>query len=100
MYRFESGAVGVIETAWYLPANTPFTIDARLEIIGTDGAIYVDCGNAGLTINDATGLHKPDTAYWPDLHGVSVGALRNELSYFVDCIVQGKKPEVVTPPES
>ncbi len=40
MYRFDSDAIGVIETVWYLPENTPFTIDARMEIIGTKGAIY------------------------------------------------------------
>ncbi|MBT3380360.1 MAG: Gfo/Idh/MocA family oxidoreductase [Lentisphaerae bacterium] len=97
MYRFENDAVGVVETVWCLPEKTPFTIDARLEVIGTEGAIYVDCGNAGLVINDASGVHKPDTAYWPHLHGASVGALRNEISYFVDCIANGCPPTVVTP---
>lgn len=97
MYRFENDAVGVVETVWFLPEKTPFRIDARTEIIGTEGAIYVDCGNAGLVINDADGVHKPDTAYWPELHGASVGALRNEISYFVDCIARGEPPAVVTP---
>lgn len=100
MYRFESGAIGVIETVWCLPENTPFTIDARLEVIGTKGAIYIDCGNAGLAINDSTGLHKPDTAYWPELFGNRIGVLRNELSYFVECVSTGKSPEVITPQES
>ncbi len=100
MYRFENNAVGVIETVWCLPENTPFTIDARMEIIGTDGAIYLNCGNTGLTINDGNGIHKPDTVYWPDLFGSRVGVLRNELSYFVKCIRAGKPPEVITPEES
>ena len=56
MYRFDNGAVGVIESVWALPEKTPFTIDARMEIIGTEGAIYIDCGNAGLTINDKKGI--------------------------------------------
>jgi UDP-N-acetylglucosamine 3-dehydrogenase len=100
MYRFESGAVGVIETIWFLPATTPFTIDARMEIIGTEGAIYLDCGNAGLEINEGQGLRKPDTMYWPKLHGSSVGVLRNELAYFVKCLSEGKRPTVVTPVEA
>jgi UDP-N-acetylglucosamine 3-dehydrogenase len=100
MYRFASGAVGVVEDVWFLPENTPFQIDARFEIIGTEGAIYIDCGNAGLDINDASGLHKPDTAYWPKLHGASVGALRLELAYFANCVRTGERPEVVTPVEA
>jgi UDP-N-acetylglucosamine 3-dehydrogenase len=100
MYRFESGAVGVIETVWFLPESTPFAIDARMEIIGTEGAIYIDCGNAGLTINDANGTQKPDTVYWPNLLGRRVGVLRNELTYFIQCIQTGQKPQVITPEES
>ncbi|OGV83568.1 MAG: hypothetical protein A3K19_19735 [Lentisphaerae bacterium RIFOXYB12_FULL_65_16] len=100
MYRFESGAIGVVEDVWFLPENTPFQIDARFEIIGTEGAIYIDCGNAGLAINDASGLHQPDTAYWPKLHGASVGALRHELAYFANCVRTGAKPDVVTPVEA
>ena len=100
MYRFESGAVGVIETIWFLPENTPFTIDARMEIIGTKGAIYIDCGNSGLTINDSTGLYKPDTAYWPKHLGRQVGILSSELSYFISCIRQGKEITIITPEES
>ncbi|MDD2709637.1 MAG: Gfo/Idh/MocA family oxidoreductase [Verrucomicrobiae bacterium] len=100
MYRFENGAVGVIETVWCLPDSTPYAIDARMEIIGTEGAIYIDCGNAGLTINDAQGMSKPDTAYWPELYGKRVGVLRHELAYFMDCVRANKAPEVITAEES
>ncbi|MEW6755894.1 MAG: Gfo/Idh/MocA family oxidoreductase [Candidatus Latescibacterota bacterium] len=100
VYRFASGAVGVVEAVWCLPAGTPFQIDARFEIIGTEGAIYVDCGHAGLAIHDATGVHQPDTAYWPRLHGTSVGALRHELAYFAQCVRTGHQPAVVTPVEA
>jgi len=100
MCRFAGGAVGVIETIWALPDNTPFTIDARMEIVGTRGALYIDCGNAGLTINDEKGLHKPDTVYWPNLRGQRSGVLKTELEYFIEHIQSGKKPEIITPAES
>lgn len=100
MYRFESDAVGVIETVWYLPENTPFTIDAQMEVIGTRGALYIDCANTGLTINDNLGVHKPDTFYWPKLLNKRSGVLENELSYFAECIRKGKTPNVITPEES
>jgi len=100
MYRFDNGAVGVIESIWSLPDTTAFTIDARMEIIGTKGAIYIDAGNAGLTITDSMGSKKPDTGYWPELFGRRVGALRNELSYFINCILERQSPNVITAEES
>lgn len=100
MYRFKNGAVGIIETIWCLPENTPYAIDARMEIIGTEGAIYIDCGNAGLTINDQNGLSKPDTAYWPYVKGIRVGALRDEFSYFFRCISEDCPITMITPEES
>ena len=42
----------------------------------------------------------PDTTYWPLLHGVRSGALREELAYFANCLLGGNKPEIVTPEEA
>jgi len=90
----------VLESIWSLPKTTPYQIDARFEIVGTEGAIYLDCGDAGVTIHDGAGTQKPDTVYWPRLHARSVGGLRTELSYFADCVRQGKRPDIITPEES
>jgi UDP-N-acetylglucosamine 3-dehydrogenase len=92
--------VGVVESIWRLPANTPFAIDARMEIIGTEGAMYVNCGQAGLEIHAADGLTMPDTMYWPSVFGERFGVLRSELRYFADCIVQGKTPDRIRPEQS
>lgn len=100
MYEFASGAVGVFESIWMLPANTPFQIDARMEIIGTEGAIYINAGNSGIQINDAESFYQPDTMYWPELYGKRTGALRYELEYFADCIIHDRPIEVITPKES
>jgi UDP-N-acetylglucosamine 3-dehydrogenase len=100
MFRLDSGAVGVVESVWHLPESTPYQIDARMEIIGTEGALYINCGEAGLTIHDATGNKMPDTIYWPRLFGQRWGALQAELRYFADCILAGKPPDRITPQES
>ena len=39
MARLDSGAIAVIESIWHLPENSPYQIDARMEIIGTEGAL-------------------------------------------------------------
>lgn len=98
--RFENGAVGVIESIWHLPESTPYQIDARMEIIGTEGALYINCGEAGFTIHDAQGNRMPDTYYWPRVFGDRFGILRAELRYFADCVAQGRKPSRIQPVEA
>jgi len=100
MYEFQSGAIGVLECIWMLPENTPFKIDARMEIIGTAGAIYVNAGYGGVQVNDIDGFSQPDTMYWPEVHGRRLGALFAELSYFVNCVRQDITIDVITPAES
>jgi UDP-N-acetylglucosamine 3-dehydrogenase len=100
MYRFADGAIGVIENVWCLPAGTPFRIHEQLEIIGTKGAIYVHGADTNIAVHTAAGLDCPDTLYWPQIHGEIVGALRSEISYFLDCVQRGVQPSVVTPGEA
>jgi UDP-N-acetylglucosamine 3-dehydrogenase len=100
MYRFDSGAIGVLEDTWFLPDTTAFQIDERMEIIGTEGSIHIHETHPNLSIVDKTGWHSPDTTYWPLLHGVRAGALREELSYFSTCVLEGRKPTVITAEES
>ncbi|MBM4038952.1 MAG: Gfo/Idh/MocA family oxidoreductase [Planctomycetes bacterium] len=100
MYRFDTGAVGVLEDVWFLPDTTAFQIDERMEIIGTEGSIHIHEVHPNLSICDKDGWHSPDTTYWPLLHGVRAGALREELSYFARCIREGTRPTVITPEES
>jgi UDP-N-acetylglucosamine 3-dehydrogenase len=100
MFRLESGAVGVVESIWHLPETTPYQIDARMEIIGTEGALYVNCGEAGLAIHDRQGVKMPDTVYWPKVFGQQSGVLGAELAYFTQCVREGRPPERITPEES
>lgn len=100
MFRLDDGAVGVVESLWCLPESTPYQIDARMEVIGTEGAIYINCGEAGLEIQDAAGVKLPDTMYWPKPFGRRFGILEAELRYFADCVREGRKPDRITPEES
>jgi UDP-N-acetylglucosamine 3-dehydrogenase len=100
MYRFASGAIGVLEDVWCLPNKTAFQIDERMEIIGTEGSIHIHETHPNFSICDADGWHSPDTTYWPLLHGKRAGALRDELAYFVGCVRDGTPPDLIPPRES
>jgi UDP-N-acetylglucosamine 3-dehydrogenase len=97
MYRFDSGAIGVLENVWCLPDKTPFQIDERMEIIGTEGSIQIHESAPNFGIVDSKAFHYTDTTYWPELHGQRAGALRDELAYFTQCIRDGRRPDVVSP---
>ncbi len=100
MARLDDGAVCSIESVWYLPETTPYAIDARMEVIGTEGAIYINCGEAGLEIHDKHKTHLPDTIYWPTYMGARHGALLDEFRYFADCVRDDRTPQRITPAES
>ena len=100
MFRFASGAIGVLENIWCLPDHTPFQIDERLEIIGTEGSIHVQETHPNFSVVDADGWRSPDTTYWPTHFGRLRGALVDELAYFATCVQEGRKPDVITPEES
>ncbi len=100
MYRMKSGATAVLENIWFLPDTTAFQIDERMEIIGTEGSIHIHETHPNFSVCDKTGWHSVDTTYWPKFRGVVMGALREELMYFAQCVLEGQKPDIITPEES
>lgn len=100
MYRLANSASCILESVWCLPNNSPFQIDERLEVVGTEGSISIHDTHPNLMIVDKDGVRCPDTTYWPRIHGHLQGALRDELAYFANCITSGVKPTVITAEES
>ena len=98
--REDEKAIGVVETIWCLPENTPTVIDAKMEVIGTEGKLTIDCSNTGLTILDSNGPKMSDTVYWPLQHDRQVGTLALEVDYFAECIRGRTPPSVVTATEA
>jgi UDP-N-acetylglucosamine 3-dehydrogenase len=100
LFRFEDGAFAVIETVWSLPDNVPYVIDAKMEIIGTEGMINIDNSGKNFTVITKSGVAFPESKYWPKIHDARSGYLKEEFDYFIKCIINGIKPTVITPGES
>ena len=100
MYRFDTGATATLETVWCMPEKTPFDIDERMSVIGSDGLIHIQDTFPNIGICTKDGFRSPDTTYWPQLHGSTSGALREEFSYFAACCLKGEPPSIITPEES
>jgi predicted dehydrogenase len=83
-----------------MPDKTPFDIDERMSIIGTEGIIHVQDTFPNLGIVDRNKLHSPDTTYWPMFDGVRGGALRDEFNYFAATAISGGKVTIGTPEDA
>ncbi len=100
MFRFDDGTIAIIENVWCLPNNVPFAIDGRLEVVGTEGAIYIDKSGIHYTVLTKKGMSYPQSIYWPKVHGMRRGYLKEEFDYFLKCVAKGEKPKIITPQES
>lgn len=100
MYRFDNGATAILETVWCMPEKTPFDIDERMSVIGSDGLVHIQDTFPNIGICTKDGFRSPDTTYWPQLHGMTSGALREELGYFARCCQTDTPPTIITPEES
>lgn len=94
--RFEGGALGVFETMWLLPDKTSF-LDDYLQVVATSGVANLDMLNSGLLVCHEDGAEFPDVSYEPRMRGSAYGALREELTYFALCALQGQKPTILGP---
>jgi predicted dehydrogenase len=100
MYRFAGGATATLETVWCMPDKTPYDIDERMNITGTDGFLQIQDTFPNLGIADKSKFHSPDTTYWPMYDGVRGGALKEEFSYFANCALAGRTPAIGRPEDA
>jgi predicted dehydrogenase len=94
LLKYENGMIASLEFSWVLPASVPSRIEARFEAVGTEGLINLDGGNRAVEVIAATGIDAPDTWYTPEVDGLTVGILRDEISHFVDCVRDDREPAV------
>jgi predicted dehydrogenase len=105
LLQFEGGAVATVETSWLIPDRAPAnvltdtwsgTIDAELEIVGTDQSARLRILESGLQIWSAEGTKHPEPGLWPAVHGAIAGALREEDAHFVDSVRTGTPSTVAS----
>jgi UDP-N-acetylglucosamine 3-dehydrogenase len=90
---FANGCYGLLEVSWLLPASMGRS-DQRLEVLGTDGAIFVQLYDRGLEVHSSKGLVRPDTTTMPTVRGRVTGNLRDEIDHFLQCLQEDRQPAV------
>lgn len=87
--RFSGGTVVTFESAWSLPGGARHMIDARMELIGTEGSFEVQCGDSGLYFADNQTSREIDTQHWPIIENRVGGDLKLQLASVLEWLDGG-----------
>jgi predicted dehydrogenase len=105
LVEFASGAIGILETSWLVPAGAPAnvvtptwrgTIDAEIEVIGDVGTSRIRLLDAPFSLWSAAFTAAPETGLWPEVSGSIGGALRDEDAHFIDRVRQGAPESIAS----
>ena len=105
LLQFANGAVAIVETSWFVPAGAPAnvltptwhgTIDAELELVGTERSAQLRLLDTGLAVWSSDLTAHPETGLWPEVSGQIAGALREEVAHFLDCVRAGTPSPVAS----
>lgn len=107
MLEFEGGTVAVVDASWLLPAGAPQTtpelggtIDASLEIVGTEATARLDFLNPSFSVWTREGTAYPELSLWPHLMGSVRGALREEVTDFIHSVRTGQASTIASVDEA
>jgi UDP-N-acetylglucosamine 3-dehydrogenase len=92
MLTFASGLVGVIEQSWFMPDRRLFWCDVHFEAVGTQASLHISEPSDAAWVWTPEATMAPDFFLLPEVHGRSVGALVDQLTYFADCLNRGETP--------
>lgn len=98
--EFDNGALGVVETVWLTPEAAGVMLDDAMQVIGDKGIANVQLVPGSLTYWRESSTETPDVCYDPRVAGSARGALRDELAYFCDCVLDNRAPQVITATEA
>ena len=94
LIRYKNGVTASIETNWNRPATWKYPLESRLHVSGTKGMAYIDVFDQGLKVYTDDEHLIPDTIHWPVTNNKILGALREELNHFIECIIFDRQPMV------
>ena len=93
--EFRNGGVATVENCWILPDSLPTVIDFKCQVVGSEGAVYIDLSSNGV-IRQYTSekASNPDVLVLPTIHGRPMGFAIESIKHFVDCVINDKEPMV------
>lgn len=86
--EWPEGNTAVIQNAWVMPSGTPAGFAFESCFLGTEQSMTV---RSLPVVEQISGSHSewPEFFFWPGVGGEVEGALRRELTHYLDCIRNG-----------
>lgn len=100
LIEMRNGILCQLETQWTLPNEYGQYLDVELEIMTTKGHIKLQYPGNNLKIMNDGQLFTPDVTLWPEVHGMTKGALANEIDTFLRLVQGIEKNPVITVAEA
>ena len=100
VFTFENDSLVIIENIWVLPNSVNFPLIAGMKVVGTMGQIVIDNTGANFVVYKNNEVTYPEHNYWPIVNEKMTGYIKEELEYFIDCILNNKNPSVIKPIEA
>lgn len=98
LLEFRGGAVACLETHWMIPDEAGVMANDAMQVIGTKGVADIHFGP--LYLWKESGAETPNVSYDAWYCRRVWGAIRDEVSYFVDCVRAGTQPTIIKPGEA
>lgn len=93
--EFDNGAVATIENCWILPESLPNIFDLKCEVVGSNGAFFIDGSSHRMIEKHAGGKGLyPDTLVLPEVRGKQMGFAAESIRHFIDCVIDDSEPAV------
>jgi predicted dehydrogenase len=90
--EFSKGTVVTFENAWILPRSQPTVFDFKLELLGSEGAMYANPSHHGALEKhvDATMAYSDVLGVTPTGQGRVGGFVLESIARFVDAVLEDK----------
>ena len=98
--EFQNGAVACLETHWLIPDRAGIMTNDALQVIGTKGVADIHFVPSALSLWKEDGCESANVTYDAWFNNRVWGAIKEEVSYFVDCVRKGEPPTEIKPQEA
>jgi predicted dehydrogenase len=92
LVQFKSGASAVFESGWIYPNTFPTMVDSWIALTCEQGVIQLDRQQEQLQVAGPQHFHYPRSLLLTEMTGHPQGAVRQAISHWVDCALDGQPP--------
>ena len=93
LIKWEGDCTSFIECCWILPETQPVIYDLKFEIIGSEGAMYIDTSHNRCVQKLTSNRYEyPEILVAYNSYGKPLGFVRESIEHFIKCVAWDLEP--------